>query len=135
MKLSVCLLLAVVAAVSADEGFYQPQAVAQSAPGGYNNYYEQQYQPTRRQGWFDRLLGGFGGSNRRQGIAGLLAGIGPIGAVVGVVVAVVVVVAFAAAVTQLSQSGRGLDNDEWEVDHSVWMNQLQRDFEDSWSTQ
>ena len=51
MKLSVCLLLAVVAAVSADEGFYQPQAVAQSAPGAYNNYYEQQYQPTRRQGY------------------------------------------------------------------------------------
>ncbi|KAF0291239.1 hypothetical protein FJT64_010618 [Amphibalanus amphitrite] len=134
MKLSACLLLAVVAAVSADQGFYQPQAAAvQSAPSSYTNYAPGNYydqRPPARQGWFDRI---FGGSNRRQGIAGLLAGIGPIGAVVGVVVAVVVVVAVAAAATQLSQSGRGLDNDEWEVDHSVWMSQLQRDFEDSWS--
>ena len=35
--------------------------------------------------------------------------------------------------TQLNNSGRGLDTDEWEVDHSVWMDQLQRDFESSWS--
>ena len=55
MKLSICLLLAVVAAASADEGFYQPQpyqpqAVAQSAPSGYvnENYYG--YQPPARQG-------------------------------------------------------------------------------------
>ena len=39
----------------------------------------------------------------------------------------------AALAFQLSNSGRGLDNDEWEIDHSVWMDQLQRDFEDSWS--
>ena len=53
MKLSICLLLAVVAATSADQGFYQPQPVAQSAPSGYgyNNYYDQQYQPVKRQGY------------------------------------------------------------------------------------
>lgn len=39
----------------------------------------------------------------------------------------------AALALQLASSGRGLDNDEWEIDHSVWMDQLQRDFEDSWS--
>ena len=50
MKLSICLLLAVVAATSADQGFYQPQAVAQSAPSGYvnENYYG--YQPPAKQG-------------------------------------------------------------------------------------
>ena len=37
--------------------------------------------------------------------------------------------------TQLNNSGRGLDTDEWEVDHSVWMDQLQKDFEESWSVQ
>ena len=60
---------------------------------------------------------------------------GPIGAIVGVVVVVVVVVAIVAVTNELTSSGRGLDNDEWEVDHSVWMNQLQKDFEDSWSTE
>ena len=57
---------------------------------------------------------------------------GPIGAVIGVVVVVAVVAVVGVAVTQINSSGRGLDVDEWEMDHSVWMNQLQRDFEDSW---
>ena len=58
----------------------------------------------------------------------------PSGPIVIVVVVVVVVVAVVGVVaTQLNNSGRGLDDDEWEVDHSVWMNQLQRDFEDSWA--
>jgi len=43
--------------------------------------------------------------------------------------------AAAAITSSLSSSGRGLDTDEWEVDHSVWMNQLQKDFEDSWATE
>ena len=43
--------------------------------------------------------------------------------------------AVALASLDLNSSGRGLDTDEWEVDHSVWMNQLQKDFEDSWSTE
>ena len=51
MKLSFCLLIAVMAAVSADQGFYKPQAVAQSAPGGYNNYYDYQHQPPKQQGY------------------------------------------------------------------------------------
>ena len=53
MKLSICLLLAVVAAASADEGFYQQQPVAQSAPSGYgyNNYYDYQSQPVKKQGY------------------------------------------------------------------------------------
>ena len=54
MKLSICLLLAVVATASADQGFYQQsQPVAQSAPSGYNNYYDQQYQPVQKQGYVD----------------------------------------------------------------------------------
>ncbi|KAF0290179.1 hypothetical protein FJT64_011620 [Amphibalanus amphitrite] len=56
--------------------------------------------------------------------------------VVIVVVVIVGVVGLVAALsTGLTSSGRGLDTDEWEVDHSVWMNQLQKDFEDSWSTE
>ena len=51
MKLSICLLLAVVATASADQGFYQQQPVAQSAPSGYNHYYDQQYQPAQKQGY------------------------------------------------------------------------------------
>ncbi|XP_043193533.1 uncharacterized protein LOC122365940 [Amphibalanus amphitrite] len=133
MKLSVCLLLAVVATVSADDGFYQPQAVAQSAPSAYNNYYDQQYQPPQSQGWLDRLFG----SNRRQGLGGLLGGglgiFGLIGPIALVVIAIVGLVGTAYVLSELDSSGRGLDSDQWEVDHSVWMNQLQRDFEDSWS--
>ena len=55
MKLSICLLLAVVAAASADQGFYQPQPVQHSAPSGYNNYYDQQYQPAKKQGYVIRI--------------------------------------------------------------------------------
>ena len=43
--------------------------------------------------------------------------------------------AAAAFGSALTSSGRGLDTDEWVVDHSVWMSQLQKDFEDSWSTE
>lgn len=45
------------------------------------------------------------------------------------------VIAAGAFTQALNSSGRGLDTDEWEVDHSVWMDQLQKDFEDSWSTE
>ena len=55
--------------------------------------------------------------------------------VVVIFVIVVVVATFAYIGTLLSSSGRGLDTDEWEVDHSVWMNHLQKDFEDSWEGQ
>ncbi|XP_037080800.1 uncharacterized protein LOC119101559 [Pollicipes pollicipes] len=139
MKLIVCIVLAVSAMVAADEGFF-PQS-AQSAPDtysnyNYNNYYD--YQPPKQTGWLDRLFG----ATRRQGLGGLLGGLGGIGAVgpiIGVVVAVVAVIAVVAGigyvVTTINSSGRGLDTDDWEVNHSVWMDQLQRDFEDSWSTQ
>ena len=54
----------------------------------------------------------------------LLGGLGLLG--------VLALLGFAVA-TQLNNSGRGLDTDEWEVDHSVWMDQLEKDFENSWS--
>ena len=61
------------------------------------------------------------------------------GAIIPIIIIIVVVVGVIILVSSLAKgftsSGRGLDTDEWEVDHSVWMNQLQKDFEDSWSTQ
>ena len=51
------------------------------------------------------------------------------------IAAVVGLVAVAYTISELNSSGRGLDNDDWEVDQSVWMDQLQKDFEDSWSVQ
>ena len=61
----------------------------------------------------------------------------PTGPIVAIVVFVIIAVALFAAAAYIStvSSGRGLDTDEWEVDHSVWMNQLRQDFEDSWSTE
>ena len=49
------------------------------------------------------------------------------------VVAVAVAGAIAVAASNITSSGRGLNTEEWEVDHSVWMDQLKKDFEDSWS--
>ena len=60
---------------------------------------------------------------------------GPIGIVVAVAVVIAAVAGLAYVVSEINNSGRGLDSDEWEVDHSVWMDQLQKDFEDSWSTE
>jgi len=42
---------------------------------------------------------------------------------------------FMTLITTLNGSGRGIETDEWEIDHSVWMDQLQKDFEDSWATE
>ena len=51
MKLSFCLLIAVMAAASADQGFYKPQPVAQSAPStGYHNENYNNYQAPAKQG-------------------------------------------------------------------------------------
>ena len=50
-----------------------------------------------------------------------------------IAIAVIGLLGVAYVLSDLDSSGRGLDSDEWEVDHSVWMNQLHRDFEDSWS--
>ena len=65
-------------------------------------------------------------------VGGSTAGGLPILLVVAGIIAIAVIgVSFYASV--YNNSGRGLDTDEWEVDHSVWMDQLQRDFESSWS--
>ena len=50
MKLSICLLLAVVAATSADQGFYQPQAETLPAPQAvFSSYshYDHDYPPQK----------------------------------------------------------------------------------------
>ena len=63
----------------------------------------------------------------------------PTGPIFGVVLAAILVIVIVATIAYigavLSSSGRGLDNDVWEVDHSVWMDQLHKDFEDSWKEQ
>ena len=58
---------------------------------------------------------------------------GPIIAIALVGLFVITIVFFVG--TALSSSGRGLDTDEWEVNHSAWMQQLYEDFEDSWKEQ
>ena len=45
----------------------------------------------------------------------------------------IVVIGVGFFASTLNNSGRGLDTDEWEMDHSVWMEQLQKDFEESWT--
>ena len=61
---------------------------------------------------------------------------GPFFGIVFVAILVVVIVSTVAYLgAVLSSSGRGIDVDEWEVEHSVWMNQLQKDFEESWQEQ
>ena len=47
-----------------------------------------------------------------------------------VLIAIVATVFYLGAV--LSSSGRGLETDDWELDHSVWTDRLEKDFEDSW---
>ncbi|XP_037080594.1 uncharacterized protein LOC119101369 [Pollicipes pollicipes] len=135
MKLIICIVLAVAAVVAADEGLY-PQP-AQSAPDSYAYYNNYEPELPKQSGWLDRLFG----STRRQGLAGLFGGLGGIGFAGPLIALVVVVLLVAVGLTALNyvistinSSGRGLDTDEWEVNHSVWMNQLQQDFEDSWTT-
>ena len=55
--------------------------------------------------------------------------------VLTVVALVIGIVSIFADKDKFTSSGRGLDTNDWEVDHSVWMNQLQKDFENSWSTE
>ncbi|XP_037074402.1 uncharacterized protein LOC119095640 isoform X2 [Pollicipes pollicipes] len=89
-----------------------------SAHSGYSapSYQQQSYHPRPSKG-------GFSIGDVILPIILLCAGLG-LGALAAA--------AFSAA---LSSSGRGLDSDEWEIDHSVWMDQLQKDFEDSWATE
>ncbi|KAF0290169.1 hypothetical protein FJT64_011609 [Amphibalanus amphitrite] len=137
MKLSCLLLLALAAVVVADSSeYYQNYETEYSQESSYDqgapspNYYSGQKRRTARQqsglsGILKKLFG-FGATPASLApylLLGLLFGLGT-GALVG---------AFASL--DFNSSGRGLDTDEWEVDHSVWMNQLQKDFEDSWSTE
>ncbi|XP_037080374.1 uncharacterized protein LOC119101192 [Pollicipes pollicipes] len=135
MKLIICIVLAVAAVVAADEGFY-PQS-AQSAPDSHAYYNNYEPELPKRNGWLDRLFG----SNRRQGLAGLLGGLGGIGAAGPIIAVVAVVIVVAVGLTALNtvisninSSGRDLGTDDWEINHSVWMDQLQQEFEDSWET-
>ena len=79
-------------------------------------------------------LGAVGGA---LGPLGALGGaLGPLGAVLGAVLALVTVAVVAYVANEASTSGRGLDSpEEWEINHSVWMDQLHKDFEDSWPEQ
>jgi len=123
-----------------DAQYQQQFSAPADTYSNYNNYGQQP--PAKQPGFASRLWNRiFGGANRRQGIAGLLGGlggfaaIGPIVAVVAVVAAIVAVAVVNQVVTEINSSGRGLDSNEWEIDHSVWMDQLHKDFEDSWSVE
>jgi len=141
MKLIACVLLAVLAVAVGDEGFYQQQ-VFSSAPAdtysNYNSYYDNQ-RPAKQQGFASRLWNQLFEDNRRQGpgdIVGLVTGGGPVTILVifaGVLLVIFVGATAFSAFTQFAGSGRGLASDDWEINHSVWMNQLQKDFEDSWT--
>ncbi|XP_037080413.1 uncharacterized protein LOC119101221 [Pollicipes pollicipes] len=118
----------------------------------YNNYYNYQNQPVRRRkspfGWLQSIVsrasGGYdstgysGGSSygyqpQEQG-GGKFDILGPLFLVsLGLLAALALGALLAFLFTQLNNSGRGLDNDDWEINHSVWMDQLQKDFEDSWA--
>ncbi|KAF0288868.1 hypothetical protein FJT64_012761 [Amphibalanus amphitrite] len=123
----------------------------------YNNYYNHQNpRPVRRNkspfGWLSRIVsrasggydtgysgysgssGGYGYSSHPQQGGGKGDLLGPLFLLgLGLLAALALGSLLAFLFTQLNGSGRGLDTDEWEVDHSVWMDQLQKDFEDSWS--
>ena len=59
MKLSICLLLAVVAAASADQGYYQQQhvtpSVSQAVSSSYSHY-DYDYQPPQKEGYVTLLF-------------------------------------------------------------------------------
>ncbi|XP_043206584.1 uncharacterized protein LOC122375597 [Amphibalanus amphitrite] len=141
MKFAIFVALTLAAMAWADSSYqsYQPDYQNSYQNEYQTNYYDQQaatpYYPQRRQSFFETVSSLFSPANRRQfGLGGGFFGIAIV--VVIVVVVIVGVVGLVAALsTGLTSSGRGLDTDEWEVDHSVWMNQLQKDFEDSWSTE
>ncbi|XP_037075861.1 uncharacterized protein LOC119096960 [Pollicipes pollicipes] len=129
MKAIFCIVLALSAAVAANGGFY-PFSV-QRAPDAFDNYNRNHYKTAKHSGLLDRLFG----ANRRQGILEGLGGIGGPVAVVGVVVAgIIAATGLAFVIANINSSGRGLDTDDWEDSQSVWMDQLVRDFEDSWQT-
>ncbi|XP_043211028.1 uncharacterized protein LOC122375592 [Amphibalanus amphitrite] len=129
---SALLVVGLAAVARSDEEFYSPSAPQYYQPqhtSSYSNYYPSG-PPSSGGSILDSLLGG----NRRQFdvLGGGLAG--PLLILVVIFVIGTGLLAGAAYISTVS-SGRGLDTDQWEVDHSVWMEQLNRDFEDSWSTE
>ncbi|XP_037080101.1 uncharacterized protein LOC119100974 [Pollicipes pollicipes] len=129
MKVIACIVLALSAAVVAGEGFYPDST--HSAPSAYSNYNHYDYQTAPEDGVWRRLFG----SNRRQGLLGGLGGLVGPGVLIGVLLAIILTAAgLGYMMANINSSGRGLDTDDWEVNHSVWLDQLQRDFEASWST-
>ncbi|KAF0290174.1 hypothetical protein FJT64_011614 [Amphibalanus amphitrite] len=107
--LSALLVVGLAAVARSDEEFYSPSAPQYYQPqhtSSYSNYYP----------------------------SGPPSSAGPLLILVGIFVIGTGLLAGAAYISTVS-SGRGLDTDEWEVDHSVWMSQLQKDFEDSWSAE
>ncbi|XP_043206582.1 uncharacterized protein LOC122372959 [Amphibalanus amphitrite] len=160
MKLSCVLLLALVAMVVADSSEYYQSDYSQEYSQEPSNYYSSRRGRPASRGIFGKLKNLLGlGATRRQftGPTGTGTGFTGVGATGGQFIAQPAtgggfpllpillgglgLAALAALIgglflaTQLNNSGRGLDTDEWEVDHSVWMDQLQKDFEDSWNTQ
>ncbi|XP_037094490.1 uncharacterized protein LOC119114484 [Pollicipes pollicipes] len=130
MKAIFCIVLALSAAVAANGGFY-PFSV-QRAPDAFDNYNRNHYKTAKHSGLLDRLFG----ANRRQGILEGLGGIGGPVAVVGgsLVAGIHSPTGLAVVIANINSSGRGLDTDGLEDSQSVWMDQLVRDFEDSWQT-
>ncbi|XP_043211032.1 uncharacterized protein LOC122375595 [Amphibalanus amphitrite] len=142
MKLRCIVLAALVTVVAADylenNGYYEQPA----APSQYYGYQRRRSAGGGLAGFVRRLFGR--GDVRRQFTGtGATGGGGVLGAdSLGSILLPIVLVGLGGAALvaaigslDLNNSGRGLDTDEWEVDHSVWMNQLQKDFEDSWSTE
>ncbi|KAF0290175.1 hypothetical protein FJT64_011615 [Amphibalanus amphitrite] len=129
MKLTAVLVLSLAALACADTSYQNFQTYTDHANQASSNYYD--HRPARRSskgviGFIQRLFNPI----RRQDLSGASSALPLVGAAL-LVGAAVIGVSFYASV--YNNSGRGLDTDEWEVDHSVWMSQLQKDFEDSWS--
>ncbi|XP_043212194.1 uncharacterized protein LOC122376399 [Amphibalanus amphitrite] len=157
------LVICALACVAVCQGSLQKRdteyAQELGSPEYSNNYYQQQYRPRPVKkasyspfGWVQNLFRRSSYDSYDSGSSGYSApsygpsyhapakggpGIADIILPIILICAGLGLAALAAAAfgSALTSSGRGLDTDEWEVDHSVWMNQLQKDFEDSWSTE
>ncbi|XP_043206587.1 uncharacterized protein LOC122375590 [Amphibalanus amphitrite] len=133
MKLSIVMLLLLVALVRTDTSYqnFESYESSHDLSSASSNYYEHS-QPNRRistglTGYLRQYLNPI----RRQGFQGVIPYLWPLGLLCIVIFLALIGYGYYSAL--YNSSGRGLDTDEWEVDHSVWMSQLQKDFEDSWS--
>ncbi|XP_043223085.1 uncharacterized protein LOC122382173 [Amphibalanus amphitrite] len=130
-RLAVCAVLVCGVSsqyVSSFSNYYRPSGPGY--PSGTADYYRP---PVSSPGITDRLQNIFQGFSDRTDPAFFSAAPFLLLSLLALVGLAVTGVAY--AVITNNSSGRGLDSDHWEVDHSVWMDQLQRDFEDSWSTE